>query len=281
MRKVHLDTDLGGDIDDLCALAMVLNWPSIELVGVTTVSEDGGRRAGYVRYALEIAGRRDIPVCAGADISEGYYDHWQPGFPDEGAYWPEPIQPAHGAAIDAIALLEHSVEQGATIAAIGPFTNLALLEQRSPGLLGSAHLVLMGGYVFPPRKGFPQWGADMDYNVQVDVKSAEYVLQHTTPTLVPLSVTIETATEEGPSAHFEGGGTDGATSGETGRGLRQGRRHGGTIWSNMRWSAGRHYQFLARSTRMRDRSGLDRRWFGNPGDVAEIGNQGREALPNR
>ncbi len=51
----------------------------------------------------------------------------------------------------------------------------------------------MGGYVFPPREGFPQWGADMDYNVQVDVKSAEYVLQHSTPTLVPLSVTIETA----------------------------------------------------------------------------------------
>jgi hypothetical protein len=25
--KLHLDTDLGGDIDDLCALAMVLNWP--------------------------------------------------------------------------------------------------------------------------------------------------------------------------------------------------------------------------------------------------------------
>jgi inosine-uridine nucleoside N-ribohydrolase len=60
MRKVHLDTDLGGDIDDLCALAMVLNWPAIELVGVTTVPDDGGRRAGYVRYALEIAGRRDM-----------------------------------------------------------------------------------------------------------------------------------------------------------------------------------------------------------------------------
>jgi len=193
MRKLHLDTDLGGDIDDLCALAMVLNWPAVELVGVTTVSDDGGRRAGHVRYALEIVGRSDVPVCAGADISEGYYDRWQPGFLDEDAYWPEPIQPAHGPAIDAIALLEHSVEQGATIAAIGPFTNLALLEQRSPGLLRRARLVLMGGYVFPPREGFPQWGADMDYNVQVDVKSAEYVLQHSTPTLVPLSVTIETA----------------------------------------------------------------------------------------
>lgn len=193
MRKLHLDTDLGGDIDDLCALAMVLNWPEVELVAVTTVSDDRGKRAGYVRYALELAGRRYIPVCAGADISEGYYDPWQPGFPDEDAYWPEPIQPAHGPAIDAIALLEHSVKQGATIAAIGPFTNLALLEQRSPGLLQRAHLVLMGGYVFSPREGFPQWGADMDYNVQIDVKSAEYVLQHSTPTLVPLSVTVETA----------------------------------------------------------------------------------------
>ena len=27
MAKIHLDTDLGGDIDDLCALAMLLKWP--------------------------------------------------------------------------------------------------------------------------------------------------------------------------------------------------------------------------------------------------------------
>ena len=47
--------------------------------------------------------------------------------------------------------------------------------------------------MFPPRKGFPQWGRDMDYNVQVDVASAECVLQHSNPTLVPLSVTVETA----------------------------------------------------------------------------------------
>ena len=50
MRRVHLDADLGGDIDDLCALAMVLNWPAIQLVGVTTVSDDGGRR--LVMYAM-------------------------------------------------------------------------------------------------------------------------------------------------------------------------------------------------------------------------------------
>ena len=193
MRKLHLDTDLGGDIDDLCALAMVLNWPEVELVAVTTVSDDRGKRAGYARYALELAGRRDIPVCAGADISQGYYHPLQPGFPDENAYWPEVIQPVPGPAVDAIALLERSVEQGATIAPSGPFTNLALLEKQSPGILRGAHLVLMGGYVFPPRNGFPQWGRDMDYNVQVDVESAEYVLRHSNPTLVPLSLTVETA----------------------------------------------------------------------------------------
>jgi inosine-uridine nucleoside N-ribohydrolase len=32
----------------------------------------------------------------------------------------------------------------------------------------------------------------MDYNVQVDVAAAHYVMQHSSPTLVPLSVTAET-----------------------------------------------------------------------------------------
>jgi purine nucleosidase len=38
--KLHLDTDLGSDIDDLCALAMALNWPDVELLAVTTVTDD-------------------------------------------------------------------------------------------------------------------------------------------------------------------------------------------------------------------------------------------------
>jgi hypothetical protein len=37
MLRVHLDTDLGSDTDDLCALAMLLGWPDVEVVGVTTV----------------------------------------------------------------------------------------------------------------------------------------------------------------------------------------------------------------------------------------------------
>jgi hypothetical protein len=43
---IHLDTDIGGDTDDLCALAMLVGWPGVELVGVTTCSDSGGGRAG-------------------------------------------------------------------------------------------------------------------------------------------------------------------------------------------------------------------------------------------
>ena len=76
---------------------------------------------------------------------------------------------------------------------IGPFTNLYLLDQRYPGVLERAKITLMGGYVYPPRAGFPQWGNEMDYNVQVDVRSARHVIEHGKVCLVPLSVSVETA----------------------------------------------------------------------------------------
>jgi inosine-uridine nucleoside N-ribohydrolase len=192
VRRLHLDTDIGGDIDDLCALAMVLNWPDVELVGITTVAEDRGKRAGYARYALGLAGRQDVPVAAGADVSLHCYRS-KMGFPDELMYWPEPISASPTPLDEALDLLEHSIEQDATVAAIGPFTNLALLEKRSPGILRTAHLYLMGGYVFPPGEGYPPWGRDMDWNVQVDVASALFVLQQSNPALVPISVTVQTA----------------------------------------------------------------------------------------
>jgi inosine-uridine nucleoside N-ribohydrolase len=193
MHKVHLDTDLGGDIDDLCALAMLLRWEGVEFTGVTTVAEAKGRRAGYVRRVLELEGRDKIPIAAGADVSQGFYRYPELEYPDEERYWSKPIAPLANALEDTAQLLRQSIELGATIIAIGPFTNLYLLELQYPGILVDANLFLMGGYVYPIRAGFPLWGNEMDWNIQVDVKSAKYVIEHSNPTLIPLSITIETA----------------------------------------------------------------------------------------
>ncbi len=194
MLKVHLDTDLGGDIDDLCALAMLLRWPDdVQITGITTVAEANGRRAGYVKYVLGLEGRRDIPVASGAEVSQGFYRYPELGYPDEERYWPEPVASSSSALEKALQLLKQSIEQGAIIIAIGPFTNLYLLDLQYPGILMQANLFLMGGYVYPIQAGFPQWGNDMDWNIQVDIRSAKHVIEHSNPTLIPLSVTVETA----------------------------------------------------------------------------------------
>ncbi|HVF49951.1 MAG TPA: nucleoside hydrolase [Pyrinomonadaceae bacterium] len=185
--KIHLDTDLGGDIDDLCALAMLLRWPDVEITGVTTVAEEGGRRAGYVRRALELEGRREIPVAAGADAPRSLHYY------DDRIYWGERVAPAPNPLAEALALLCRSIERGATVVGIGPYTNLSLLEQQHAGILSTVKLFLMGGSISPPPRGFPQWGFEMDYNIQSDVEAARLVFEHSRPTLVPLSATVQTA----------------------------------------------------------------------------------------
>lgn len=191
--KVHLDTDLGGDIDDVCALALLLRWPEpLEITGITVVGDTGGKRTAAVRRVLQIAGRSDIPVAMGAGTSQGFY-RYELGLPPEERYWSAPLRPSPNAPGEAIELLKHSVEQGATVIGIGPYTNLALLERVYPGSLARSDLYLMGGFLSPPRPGYPPWTNEDDFNVQVDIASATTVLRHAAPTLIPLAVTVETA----------------------------------------------------------------------------------------
>ena len=171
---IHLDTDLGGDPDDACALAMLLGWPGVELVGITTVLDVGGRRAGYVAHALALAGHDGVPLAAGAGVSLTTLRVADPVVDDE-RHWPRALAPRPsppGAALD---LLAQSIEAGATVVAIGPSTNLALLEVARPGSLGRAPVVVMGGWTRPPAAGLPAWGPAMDFNVQWDTRAAEIV----------------------------------------------------------------------------------------------------------
>jgi inosine-uridine nucleoside N-ribohydrolase len=186
VKRIHLDTDLGSDTDDLCALAMLLGRPDIELTGVTTVSDPDGRRAGWTAYALQVAGRAGVPVAAGVAGSLAGF-RIPLAFPD---YWPEPVAPRPAPPGVAIEMLAAAAEHGDTIVAIGPYTNLALLEAARPGLLAETDLVLMGGHVPEPGEGFPAWGAGDDWNVQQDSFAAAIVFERCQPVIVPLSTSF-------------------------------------------------------------------------------------------
>lgn len=188
--RIHLDTDLGGDPDDACALALLLGWPGVEIVGITTTIDPGGRRASYVAHCLELAGRGDVPVAAGAEVSMTTLRVAMP-YVDE-RYWPGTLSFGPSPPGAALHLLSHSIEQGATIVGIGPYTNLARLEETLPGSLGRVPVVVMGGWTKLPGNGLPPWGPDRDWNVQWDTRAAEVVAAAATQlTLVTFAATLK------------------------------------------------------------------------------------------
>jgi inosine-uridine nucleoside N-ribohydrolase len=190
--KIHLDTDFGGDPDDACALAFLLGTPNVELVGITTNLDFGGRRAGCVRRYLELAGRDEIPLVAGAatTLADGKrYDSTA----DDARFWPRPIESMTSQPDRAVDLLAQSVANGATIVAIGAATNLALLEMQRPGALAHAKVVFMGGWIRPPADGLPPWGPERDWNVQCDQRATAMLEFVGDLTLVTLPATLKTA----------------------------------------------------------------------------------------
>lgn len=189
MLRIHLDTDLGGDPDDLLALAMLLGWPEVHVTGITTTQDEDGQRAGYIRYILHMLGREDIPVASGARASMTTNEVAKP-FPPGSAYWPEPIAPLRSGPTEAMDLLERSIRGGATVVCIGPVTNIAMFETFRGDMLRRRHLVIMGGSVDSPPDGYPRWGAERDWNVQWDTRAMERVLNtEVALTLVPITTT--------------------------------------------------------------------------------------------
>lgn len=188
--RIHLDTDLGGDTDDVCALAMLLGWPGAELVGVTSTIDPQGWRAGYAEYCLALAGRCDVPVAAGAAVSMTTRKRADPIVADE-RYWPTGVTPRSGPAGAGLDLLAANITRGATVVAIGPCTNLAMLELMRPGSLAQVPIVVMGGWVDPPAAGLPAWGPEKDFNVQWDILAAQIVVAAAADlTLVTLPATL-------------------------------------------------------------------------------------------
>ena len=67
-QLVILDTDIGDDIDDAFALALVLRSPELRLLGVETAFGDTELRARLVDRYLAAVGRTDILRAGSVDV---------------------------------------------------------------------------------------------------------------------------------------------------------------------------------------------------------------------
>ena len=182
-----LDTDIGSDIDDAVALAYLLAEPRCELAGVTTVSGRARERAMLVDLVCRAAGRRDVPIFAGAtEPLSG--EQRQPRVPQAEILarheHRDDFEPDAAAGFLRRAVRERPGEL--TLLTIGPLTNAALLCRDDPGAAAMLRgLVMMGGYYFAPGK--------TEWNVVCDPAAAEIVFAAPVPRIVAygLDVTLQ------------------------------------------------------------------------------------------
>ena len=190
-RRVILDTDPG--VDDAMAIFLALRSPEVKVEAITVV-------AGNVPLPLtlpnalrlvEIAGRPDIPVAAGASaplirrLVTAKYAHGNNGL--GGVEFAEPkLKPVNESAVQLMSRVVHNNPGEITIVALGPLTNVATALVSEPSLASRIeNIVVMGGSLT---------GGNItpaaEFNFYVDPEAARIVFDAGVPlTMVGLHVT--------------------------------------------------------------------------------------------
>jgi purine nucleosidase len=175
-HRVVFDTDIGSDVDDALALAVLLGRsPEAHLEAVVTVYGDSLLRARLAQRYARLAGR-SIRVYAGEKLTRSGRDVWWAGH--EGtlhdALDDERVEPEAG--VDALLRIVLEAPGEIDLIAVGPLTNIAAAIDRDtafgPALRG---LWIMGG-------GFGIGRAE--HNIRSDVDAARIVFGAGIPTTV-------------------------------------------------------------------------------------------------
>jgi inosine-uridine nucleoside N-ribohydrolase len=137
-----LDTDIGDDIDDAFALALVLRSPEIKLLGITTDFGDTELRARLVDRYLAAVGRSDIPVAAGKATPHSNVF-------TQAAYAEREPDRKHA---DGVQFMLDQIKQHpgeVTLIAIGPLVDVGEAIRRDPETFRKVkRVVMMGGSVY-------------------------------------------------------------------------------------------------------------------------------------
>jgi purine nucleosidase len=187
-QLVILDTDIGDDIDDAFALALLLHSPEVKLLGIATGFGDTELRARLVDRYLQAVGRTDIPVTAGAQTPHSNV------FSQE-AYASQAREREHPGSIKFLLEQIRAHPGQITLIAIGPMTNLRIAIQRDPATFRQLkRVVMMGGSVY---RGYDRGDTkeinqspSPEWNIRCDPAAAQALLASGVPVfMMPLDST--------------------------------------------------------------------------------------------
>ena len=140
-QLVILDTDIGDDLDDAFALALIVRSPELHLLGIQTAFGNTELRARLVDRYLSAIGRTDIPVLAGVPDSSNHFT--------QAAYARQSPERKHA---DAVSFMLNQIRQHPgqiTLIAIGPLFNIGAAIAQDPATFRQLkRVVLMGGSVY-------------------------------------------------------------------------------------------------------------------------------------
>lgn len=193
--RVIIDTDPG--VDDAFALLLAMCSPELKVEAICAVA--GNVPLNFTLpnalRMVEIAGRTDIPVAAGASaplmrrLVTATYAHGENGL--GGVVFPDPkLSPVPEPASEVIRAIVRKYPHEVTLITLGPLTNVATALRIDPELAPLVRGVVMmagslsGGNITPAA----------EFNVYVDPEAARVVFQSGIPlTMVGLDVTRHTA----------------------------------------------------------------------------------------
>ncbi|MCW5710668.1 nucleoside hydrolase [Shinella sp.] len=197
-RPIIIDTDPG--IDDVLAITLACASPEVDVIGITTVGGNTGianTTENALRW-LNLVGRNDIPVAAGAHVPLVRWDTR----PDATTHGTDGLGGLHLAEAPRSAdtrnanellidLIEGSAEP-VTLVAIGPLTNVATLHASAPKTFAKLErIVIMGGGARVLGNITPA----AEFNIWYDPEAAARVFAAAVPiTMVGLDVTHKALT---------------------------------------------------------------------------------------
>jgi inosine-uridine nucleoside N-ribohydrolase len=175
VKKILLDTDIGGDIDDAVCLAYLLANPDCELMGITTVTGEAEKRAQMASVLCKVAGQQ-IPIFPGAEIPLLVAQRQQKA-PQAAALpkWDHEEHLPQGQAVHFLRETIRSFPGEITLLTIGPLTNVALLfaiDPEIPSLLKG--LVMMCGVFTNQLAGV----GPLEWNASGDPHATAIVYRH-------------------------------------------------------------------------------------------------------